>query len=51
MANARSREEKANAIINEILNEDLEIDATRTEACPGGCENSINAVKEVTDIF
>ncbi|XP_026826910.1 uncharacterized protein LOC113562270 [Ooceraea biroi] len=48
MRNIRRTKKKVNAIVNEILNEDQEdnFNGTRSEACPGGCEQSENTIKE-----
>lgn len=50
MRNARGTEKRVNDIINEILeeNEETNFNATRSEACPGGCEESDSTAKEVS---
>lgn len=52
MRNARRTEKRVNDIINEILeeNEETNFNATRSEACPGGCEESDSTAKEVSCI-
>ncbi|XP_018316272.1 uncharacterized protein [Mycetomoellerius zeteki] len=46
---ARQIEKKVNAIVDEILDEDRENDATRDETCPGGCEKLDDTPKEETE--
>lgn len=46
--NARRMEEKVNAIVDEILDEDQENDFYGTQTCPGNCEKLDDTPKEVS---
>lgn len=46
MKNAKRTEEKVNSIVDEILNEENDFDATRqSETCPEDCEAPSKEVK------
>lgn len=38
MKNTKRTEEKINSIVDEILNEENDLNATRSETCPEDCE-------------
>lgn len=53
MKNTKRTEEKVNAIINEILDDDQgnNFSATQTENCSRDCKGPDNTPKEVSEIF